>query len=206
MTQVTGGEQYFTAQPTAQHEMHEFDFQLLGQELHFVTDAGVFSKRTIDFGSRTMLEAVGSQQLPAGKILDLGTGYGPVGIAMAKAWQREVDLVDVNQRALSLAEQNAQRNGVSELVDIFQSDIYQQIDQKYAAILVNPPIRAGKTVVTAMLTEAKNHLIKQGKLIAVLQKKQGAPSAQKNMAAAFGNVKVIGKSKGYYVLESINAD
>ena len=111
-------------------------------------------------------------------------------------------MVDVNERALALARQNAVNNGVDQLVSVFQSDIYQQVTDKYALILTNPPIRAGKEVVTAMLQEAVQHLVPGGKLIAVLQKKQGAPSAQKNMAAVFGNAEVIAKNKGYYILES----
>ncbi|QSB51717.1 class I SAM-dependent methyltransferase [Leuconostoc falkenbergense] len=202
MTDKASGEQYFTANPNADHHFQQFDFELLGHQLHFTTDSGVFSKSTVDFGTRTMLGALSKTTIPTGKILDLGTGYGPVGISIAKAYHREVDMVDVNERALALAKQNAQKNGVENLTRIFQSDVYQNIDQQYAAILVNPPIRAGKQVVTAMLQEAIKYLQPGGKLIAVLQKKQGAPSAQKNMLLAFGNTSVIHKNKGYYILES----
>lgn len=198
-----GGEMYFTANPNSEHHFQNFDFELLGNNLHFTTDSGVFSKSTVDFGTRTMLDALDKTTLTDGKVLDLGTGYGPVGIAIAKKYQRQVDMVDVNERALALARQNAVNNGVDQLVSVFQSDIYQQVTDKYALILTNPPIRAGKEVVTAMLQEAVQHLVPGGKLIAVLQKKQGAPSAQKNMAAVFGNAEVIAKNKGYYILESI---
>lgn len=197
-----GGEMYFTANPNSEHHFQNFDFELLGNNLHFTTDSGVFSKSTVDFGTRTMLDALDKTTLTDGKVLDLGTGYGPVGIAIAKKYQRQVDMVDVNERALALARQNAVNNGVDQLVSVFQSDIYQQVTDKYALILTNPPIRAGKEVVTAMLQEAVQHLVPGGKLIAVLQKKQGAPSAQKNMAAVFGNAEVIAKNKGYYILES----
>ncbi|WP_459524445.1 class I SAM-dependent methyltransferase [Leuconostoc lactis] len=197
-----GGEMYFTANPNSDHHFQNFDFELLGNNLHFTTDSGVFSKSTVDFGTRTMLDALDKTTLTDGKVLDLGTGYGPVGIAIAKKYQRQVDMVDVNERALALARQNAVNNGVDQLVSVFQSDIYQQVTDKYALILTNPPIRAGKEVVTAMLQEAVQHLVPGGKLIAVLQKKQGAPSAQKNMAAVFGNAEVIAKNKGYYILES----
>ncbi|MFT9388352.1 MULTISPECIES: class I SAM-dependent methyltransferase [Leuconostoc] len=197
-----GGEMYFTANPNSEHHFQNFDFELLGNTLHFTTDSGVFSKSTVDFGTRTMLDALEKTTLTQGKVLDLGTGYGPVGIAIAKKFQRQVDMVDVNERALALAQQNAATNGVAQLVSVFQSDIYQQVTDKYALILTNPPIRAGKEVVTAMLQEAVQYLLPGGKLIAVLQKKQGAPSAQKNMAAVFGNAKVIAKNKGYYILES----
>lgn len=198
-----GGEMYFTANPNSEHHFQNFDFELLGNNLHFTTDSGVFSKSTVDFGTRTMLDALDKTTLTDGKVLDLGAGYGPVGIAIAKKYQRQVDMVDVNERALALARQNAVNNGVDQLVSVFQSDIYQQVTDKYALILTNPPIRAGKEVVTAMLQEAVQHLVPGGKLIAVLQKKQGAPSAQKNMAAVFGNAEVIAKNKGYYILESI---
>ncbi|WP_061992619.1 class I SAM-dependent methyltransferase [Fructobacillus ficulneus] len=204
MTEKISGEQYFTAQPDAAHDYQDFDFELLGNQIHFTTDAGVFSKRTVDFGTRTMLDVAAGLDFPTGKILDLGTGYGPVGIAMAKALNKNVDMVDVNERALELARKNADRNGVGSQVNVFQSNIYDQINDQYAMILVNPPIRAGKTVVTQMLQEAQQHLVPGGKLIAVLQKKQGAPSAQKNLEAVFPTVQVAGKKKGYYVLEAIN--
>lgn len=200
------GEMYFTSNPNSDHHYQNFDFELLGQTLHFITDSGVFSKSTVDFGTRTMLEALPNTKLIEGKVLDLGTGYGPVGIAVAKTFDREVDMTDVNERALDLARKNAERNGVSSLVNIFQSDVYANVQDKYALILANPPIRAGKNVVTAMLQDAIHHLLPGGKLIAVLQKKQGAPSAQKNMASAFGNAKVIHKNKGYYILESTYGD
>ncbi|MCD2159133.1 methyltransferase [Fructobacillus sp. M1-13] len=200
MTEKTGGQQYFTADPTAEHDYQQFDFELLGQRLHFQTDAGVFSKKTIDFGTRVMLSAAAEQEYVAGKILDLGCGYGPVGNAVAKAWGREVDMVDVNDRALELAKGNCDRNGVASLTHVFQSSIYDNVVDRYALILVNPPIRAGKKVVTAMLQEATKHLVAGGAIVAVLQKKQGAPSAQKNLEAVFDDVSVIGKKKGYFVL------
>ncbi|MDF7627136.1 methyltransferase [Lactobacillaceae bacterium L1_55_11] len=205
MSEKISGQQYFTADPSAEHHYQDFDFELLGHNLHFVTDTGVFSKHRVDFGTVTMLNALAElADLPAGPVLDLGTGYGPVGIALAKAWQRPIDMVDVNQRALALALENAEKNGVAGRVHIFQSDIYDQVSDKYALIAVNPPIRAGKPVVTAMLQEARQHLVPGGRLVAVIQKKQGAPSAQKNLAAAFGNVTTLAKHKGYYVLESVN--
>ncbi|CAK1233845.1 16S rRNA G1207 methylase RsmC (RsmC) [Fructobacillus cardui] len=204
MTEKISGEQYFTAQPDAAHDYQDFDFELLGNNLHFTTDAGVFSKRTVDFGTRTMLSVAAETDFPAGRVLDLGTGYGPVGVAIAKALNKNVDMVDVNQRALDLAQKNANKNGVGSQVKVFQSNIYEGVQDQYALILVNPPIRAGKPVVTAMLQEAKNHLLPGGKLLAVLQKKQGAPSAQKNLEAVFDDVSIAGKNKGYYVLEAVN--
>lgn len=204
---MVSNEQYFTSNPNSEHNYQYFDFELLGNKLKFKTDSGVFSKSTIDFGSRVMLDATITRDFVDGKFLDLGTGYGPVGIALAKYYpSKEIDMVDVNERALALAKENTQANSVDNRTNVFQSNIYENITDKYAAIIVNPPIRAGKDVVTTMLVDAKKHLLDGGKIIAVLQKKQGAPSAKKNLEDTFGNVEVIKKSKGYYIFESVKND
>ncbi|AZZ60329.1 class I SAM-dependent methyltransferase [Oenococcus sp. UCMA 16435] len=198
-------EQYFVSQPTSAHDLHTINFNFAGKELLFKTDAGVFSKSRVDFGTNVLLETIYTHfyELPRGKILDLGTGYGPVGIAL-KALDKDldIDMVDINQRSLNLAKSNLELNDFS--ANVFQSDIYENIHENYAAIVVNPPIRAGKTVVTKMLVESKKHLIDGGIILAVLQKKQGAPSAEKNLENTFGNVEILKRDKGYYVLRSSN--
>jgi len=107
----------------------------------------------------------------------------------------------VNELALDLARQNAVANQI-ENVEIKASDIYANVTQRYAAIITNPPVRAGKQVVTTMLEEAAQHLLPGGTLTVVLQKKQGAPSAKKHMTETFGNCQILKKDKGYYILES----
>ncbi len=198
-------EQYFASQPTSAHDLHTINFNFAGKKLLFRTDAGVFSKSRVDFGTNVLLETVYThfRELPLGKILDLGTGYGSVGIAL-KALDKDldIDMVDINQRSLNLAKGNLELNDFS--ANVFQSDIYENIHENYAAIIVNPPIRAGKTVVTKMLVESKKHLIDGGIILAVLQKKQGAPSAEKNLENTFGNVEILKRDKGYYVLRSNN--
>lgn len=193
---------YYTQNPDVLHEEHHWPFTLLGNELLFTTDNGVFSKNRVDYGSQALLAAFNDDKTPAGPWLDLGTGYGPIGLALAKKWpERQVTMVDVNELALNLARQNAVANQI-ENVEIKTSDIYEHVTERYAAILTNPPVRAGKQVVTAMLTGAKEHLLPGGTLTVVLQKKQGAPSAEKTMKATFGNCEIIKKDKGYYILES----
>ncbi len=133
----------------------------------------------------------------------MGCGYGPLGLAVAKSEsQRQVDLVDVNELALQLAHKNAASNQVDN-VNIWESDLYTAVTETaYALILSNPPIRAGKQVVHQILTGAKAHLKEGGKLVIVIQKKQGAPSARQKMETTFGNCRVVAKDKGYFVLES----
>lgn len=140
------------------------------------------------------------------QILDLGTGYGPVGISLALAYpERHIDMVDVNNLALSLAQRNATNNRVAEQVNVFHSNVYEDVTEQYAAILTNPPVRAGKEIVQAMISEAVAHLVAGGTLTVVLQKKQGAPSAKKLMEEVFGNCEIIRKDKGYYILEAVKA-
>lgn len=195
-------EQYFTNQPTSAHDYQEFKFQLRQQTLQFQTDSGVFSKQTIDYGTRALLAAINLQDLPAGDLLDLGCGYGPIGLTLAQETGRLVDLVDLNERALELARKNAQLNAINN-VRIFASDSYQQVSKTdYAAIYTNPPFRAGKQVVSTMITQASEHLQKQGQFWFVGQKKQGAKTYQKLMQQTFGNATIIQRDKGYYIIES----
>lgn len=193
---------YYSENPETAHDLKQWFFTLLGKEFSFVTDSGVFSRETVDFGSRLLIETFSDRDLPAGTLLDVGCGYGPVGLALAYATDRPVEMIDVNNRAVELAQQNAEKNQLE--ADIHQSNIYADLHlQEYAAILSNPPIRAGKKVVHEILEKAAPLLKTDGSLNIVIQKKQGAPSAQKKMAEVFGNVEVIAKDKGYYILRSV---
>jgi 16S rRNA (guanine1207-N2)-methyltransferase len=200
---MANNNQYFTHNPDIAHDYKEFDFDLKGKKFHFKTDSNVFSKSTIDYGSRVLIDAFDNSIIPDGAILDVGAGYGPIGLSLAYATNRPVEMVDVNERALSLAAENAERNKINN-VTIHVSDIYEQVEKTdFAAVVSNPPIRAGKQVVHGILTGAFDHLQTGGTLTIVIQKKQGAPSAQKKMAETFGNAEIIAKDKGYFIIQSI---
>lgn len=198
---------YFTSKPSANKNEKKIEARLKGQQMTFTTDAGVFSRDRVDFGSKVMIEAIDERAFSMGEVLDVGCGYGPVGLSLAKANPAlHIDMIDVNERALELAKKNAELNGVSN-VSIFLSSIYEQIEkQTYGAVISNPPIRAGKQTVHKIITDAKEHLADNGVLIIVIQKKQGAPSAKKVMEETYGNVTRIGLDKGYWVLQSIKTD
>ena len=195
---------YYSQEPTTEHDFEQWSFELKGKNFQFVTDSGVFSRETVDFGSRVLIDTFNWEELPAdGKILDVGCGYGPIGLAIAFASQRFVEMVDINSRAVELAQGNANRNGIKQ-VDIHQSNIYEAVhEETYAAIVSNPPIRAGKKVVHEILTGAYPRLKSGGTLTIVIQKKQGAPSAKSKMAETFGNAEIVHKEKGYYIIKSI---
>lgn len=197
---------YYTENPNLAHNLEQWSFELRGKKFRFLTDSGVFSRNTVDFGSRVLIDAFEWNDLPEGRVLDVGCGYGPIGLTLASVSGKIVEMIDINQRAVTLAQENAKKNQI-ENVDIHTSNIYENVHEtQYAAILSNPPIRAGKKVVHEILSEAYPLLVTGGTLTVVIQKKQGAPSAEKKMAEVFGNVEILTKNKGYYILKSIKEE
>lgn len=189
---------YYAENPDSAHDIHELKVTLLGQSFTFLTDSGVFSKKMVDYGSQVLLNTLDFEK---GKtLLDLGCGYGPLGISLAKVQGVKPTMVDINNRAIDLAKQNAQKNGVE--ADIFQSDIYEKVNGTFDYIISNPPIRAGKQVVHTIISESINYLKVGGNLTIVIQKKQGGPSAKAKMEEVFGNVEILKRDKGYYILRS----
>jgi len=192
---------YYTNNKDAKSNEQVFDFPLRRHQMKFTTDIGVFSKKEIDFGSRLLIETFEEPQV-AGGFLDVGCGYGPIGLTLAKSYsERTVQMIDVNERAVGLSQKNAQLNNVSN-VKVYKSNIYEEVVDEFSAVLSNPPIRAGKEVVHKIIEDAKERLAVGGELWIVIQKKQGAPSAEKKMLAVYGNCETVEKKKGYFILKS----
>ncbi|MDD6712068.1 MAG: class I SAM-dependent methyltransferase [Sharpea porci] len=175
-----------------------YDFQ--GQHLTYTTDHGVFSRQRLDYGSRVLMDAIDIGN--AKSMLDAGCGYGTMGIALKSVHEDlQVLMTDVNKRAITLAKENIKCNNL-EGIDVIESDVYENVHDRYDLVISNPPIRAGKKVVSAIISGSYDHLNEGGRLVIVIQKKQGAPSAKKLMEEIFGNATVIKKDKGYYILQS----
>lgn len=166
-----------------------------GNAFTFITDNGVFSKKGLDFGTRTLLESINDV---SGKVLDLGCGYGPIGIYLAKTFNASVDMVDVNKRSINLAIKNAKLNEVN--VNIFESDGYSNINTKYDYIVTNPPIRVGKKILYKLLFDAKYYLNEDGIMYLVVNKDQGAKSLFKDLEKEY-LTSIISKNKGFMVFE-----
>lgn len=198
-------EHYFSQKPQSKSSPKTWSYRLRGKEYIFTSDYGVFSKNEIDYGSRFLIRQYTEPQV-AGNILDLGCGYGPIGMAIANTYSdRLIVLADVNERAIHLAGQNAMQNKIGN-VECIKSDRFSNLaEYTFASIVTNPPIRAGKEVVHAMIEESKPALEKSGELWMVIQKKQGAPSAREKIMNVFGNVEVVAKDKGYFLLKAINS-
>lgn len=190
---------YFTNEEIDSN-IHFFDFSILGHDFKFMSDNGVFSKNGLDFGSRLLLESIPLDEV-GGKILDMGCGYGTIGIVLSKVINCYVDMVDISNRAIHLALENIKINHVKD-INVFYSDIYQNVHSKYSSIITNPPIRAGNRVLFEMLINASNYLEDNGNLFFVMRKQHGALSIVKRLEEVF-DVYKINQKKGFYVFKCI---
>lgn len=191
--------QYFT-NDNLPSELKEIDVSLMGTKLSLLTDNGVFSKNEVDFGTRVLLNSL-PRDLMKEPIIDVGCGYGPIGLAVSKSLDLEVHMVDVNKRALHLTKMNAKKNNIDKAI-IYESDCYSNVDEKikFRTIITNPPIRAGKKVVYEIVFGARFHLANDGNLFIVVRKEQGAKSMHKDLSE-FYNVEILTKEKGYFVFK-----
>lgn len=195
---------YYSKQPNTRHHKQVHSASLRGEKLQFMTDSGVFSKTGVDYGSRVLIEAMELQTTD--DVLDVGCGYGPIGLSAARlVTAGHVTMLDINERAIALAQHNAELNQINN-VTIMQSDLYvglAQTDKKFDVILTNPPIRAGKQTVHRIFEEGKDWLKAGGTMWVVIQKKQGAPSAREKLEQLFDEVYEVTKDKGYRIFRAV---
>lgn len=193
--------QYFENDYNIQSNIREIKYTYYKKEIKFKVDNGIFSKDRVDFGTNLLL-----QSLPIfanETILDMGCGYGTIGIAIAKAFEMvTVNMCDVNTRAIELTKRNIILNNLKNAT-CFESDCYTNVDNKYDVIISNPPIRAGKKVVHEIALKATLYLNEKGKAYFVIQKKQGAESLLKAMQGCYKECNVINKKNGYLIIEGI---
>jgi 16S rRNA (guanine1207-N2)-methyltransferase len=190
---------YYTVNPNSAHDVRRVKFSVLGNELMFDTDAGVFSRDGLDVGSKVLMEALPELH---GRVLDLGCGWGAVGVSIKKKWP-EIELVmtDVNQRAADLSKSNLALNRVS--AQVLQGDGFENVEGKFDFVITNPPIRAGKQAIYGMFADAREHLNDGGELYIVIRKQQGAPSALKYLSEIYSESEVVEKEAGFWVIRSV---
>ena len=194
---------YFDSNPSTASNIRKIDFEIYDKHLTFYSDNGVFSKNSIDEGTRAFLKVLIPLQLN-GNILDLGCGDGVIGLTLA-AFNPDINvtLADINTRAITLCNINIKSMNLSQRVACLQSDIYSNIEGPYDSIVVNPPIRAGKKVTYRIYSEALQHLHDGGSLYIVIRKNQGAISASNYIRELFNNCTLLKKDKGYYIYQAI---
>lgn len=182
--------------------IEKYKTRIFDKEFCFNTDNGVFSKSKLDFGTRRLLENLPLEEIK-GEILEVGCGYGVIPIILTRIVDKieSFDAVDVNKRALHLAEMNKKENFAPK-VNFFLSDCYKNINKKYDVIISNPPIRAGKNIVYEIVMNARNYLKEDGKLFIVINKDQGAKSLYKDLEKVY-KCELINKKKGFWIIKCI---
>lgn len=190
-------EHYFTNNDNLKSDFRTIIYKYGDYSFEFTSDLGVFSKDKVDFGSRLLIETYFEKGKKDINLLDVGCGYGIMGITISKIMNTKSTLVDVNKRAVHLAKMNIKKNNVDAVA--FESNIYSEVSDKYDVIITNPPIRAGKQTVMEFLIGAKEHLTNNGELWIVIRKDQGAKSAMKKLKEHY-QVEVVNKSKGFFII------
>lgn len=195
---------YFTNDDT-EHDFREIEYEHAGKKYRFTTDRGIFSRERIDFGSRVLIDAVIADyngRNNAG-FIDMGAGYGPIGIIAGDILGMKPIMVEVNEDAFRLCSRNAAANDVRAEVltraEYDADDAFMNVE----LYVTNPPFRAGKKVVMDIIDDATEKLSEGGVFYMVVQKKQGMPSYKKAMEASFGNAESIRNEKGYHVLKGV---
>ena len=189
---------YYTRNPASESRPVDCEYVYRGIPLAFRTDAGVFSKGEVDAGTDLLLKSLPEEM--TGDILDLGCGWGVIGICAARRWpDARVTMADVNLRALDLARENARRNRAE--VRCLESDGMEALKgEMFDTVITNPPIRAGKQVIYRMFADAEACLRPGGSLILVIRKQQGAESCIRYLQTLFPKVEKTAKSGGFWVL------
>lgn len=192
---------YYINDKTLGTNKKKLKYTYLGANVEVFSDLGVFSKERIDFGTNVLLNNLDVSETTK-TILDVGCGYGIIGISLGKKFpEKNITMIDVNERCIELVNTNIKLNNLKNAKCLL-SNLYSNVSDKFDMIVSNPPIRAGKEVVFSVIRDGYLHLNENGTIWVVIQKKQGAPSLEKFMEEVFGNVRTVAKEKGYYILTS----
>lgn len=191
---------YFTNDETLKSEIKRVDTVIHSTSYYFYTDNGVFSKGELDFGTELLLKTFEYSYPQEKTLLDMGCGCGPIGIYASKQGFT-VDMSDVNKRAIHLSKMSLKEQDLK--ANVFESDAYENINNKYDYIVSNPPIRVGKEKLYKIIMGAKEHLKEKGELWIVVRKQQGAESLIRDMKEVYGRVEVIAKKKGFYIIKAV---
>lgn len=190
---------YFTNEENLKSEIEKVIAEINGIPFYFYTDNGVFSKGELDFGTELLLKNFKYDDPNNKTLLDIGCGCGPIGI-YASHLGFTVDMSDVNKRAIHLSKMSLKEQGLN--ANVFESDAYKNITNKYDYIVSNPPIRVGKEKLYEIVMNAKEYLKDGGSLWIVVRKQQGAESMVRDMKNVYKTVEVVAKKKGFFIIKA----
>lgn len=201
---------YFDKDPDTISDRRYIAYRQHGRDFRFVTDTDVFSRNDVDKGTdillKTSIADIKARGAKKGeRLLDLGCGYGVVGIVMKSVFVNfDVIQADINSRAVSLTKENCELNGIR-TDKVLQSNVLQELsdDDLFDIVITNPPVRAGKKTVFEFYEQAYAHMKEGGSIYVVLQRKQGAPSSEKKLNELFGNCETLEIEGGYHIMRSV---
>ncbi|SES67056.1 class I SAM-dependent methyltransferase [Anaerobranca gottschalkii] len=197
-------EHYFSKNPGVKSDKKTFRYQFKGENILFNYDHGVFSMGKGDRGSEILINTFidKNPSLENEEILDLGTGYGFIGVILKKYYPHiNLTMSDINLRAVELAKENIKQNSLT--ATVLQSDGFEHISKSFHYILFNPPIRVGKEKVYELLNSCHQHLLPGGELWIVVRVKQGAKSMGKYLQSIFKGVETVEREAGYHIIKAI---
>lgn len=194
-------EHYFSKNPGSRHRNALINCVLRNKNYIFLTDASTFSRAKIDTGTKVLAKCMKINRSDV--VLDLGCGYGPIGIVAAVlAEDGKCYMVDINRRAARLAEKNVKLNNIKN-AEVRSGNMFEPLDGlRFDVILTNPPINAGRKLVLAFIENSYGHLKREGRFYLVVRTKQGAKTIREIMKGIFGNAEYASIHSGYRVIMS----
>lgn len=193
---------YFEYNPDLKLEYFDIKVSLNGVEFDLISSSNVFSNRVLDEGSKIMMKVLTNQEL-RGSLLDLGCGYGPIGIYLKKVFPNlSITMSDINPLCCELTKNNLKRLNISD-IEVVQSDSFENISKKFDYVIFNPPISVGKKIIYKMYMDTYEHMSNNGHLLIVIRKNKGALSHKEYLSSLYPSTSVIYKDKGYFIIECI---
>ena len=194
-------EHYFTNNEDLESKIKEINYNILDKKFTFYTDLGVFSKDKVDYGTDLLLKTYLNNHNESFKVLDVGCGYGVIGLVIESITNSKVDMIDINKRSVHLSKMNIKKFGSNN--NVFYSDAYSEVNDTYDIVITNPPIRVGNDKLLEILIDAKKHLNEKGELWYVIRKDQGGITIMKKLESIY-NIEIKEKKKGYIIFVAKN--
>ena len=194
-------EHYFTNNEDLESKIKEINYNILDKKFTFYTDLGVFSKDKVDYGTDLLLKTYLNNHNESFKVLDVGCGYGVIGLVIESITNSKVDMIDINKRSVHLSKMNIKKFGSNN--NVFYSDAYSEVNDTYDIVITNPPIRVGNDKLLEILMSSPHIRIEKGELWYVIRKDQGGITIMKKLESIY-NIEIKEKKKGYIIFVAKN--